>query len=89
MTFDLGKWHPELGDFETWKERKLIDFQQRYVLRDEQAYRLYTGGIALFAEGYEKPQAAGPTDHEIEEGEEDMPFCCDECLYWDAQGVKL
>ncbi len=54
--YDLGKWHPELGDYETWKKAKLEDFDKYYERTGLDECGLTTGGVLLLAEGLRRKE---------------------------------
>ena len=53
-TFDLGKWHPELGPYGDWEDRKLVDFVKNYVIIKIERVALDTGGTLLLVDGHRK-----------------------------------
>ena len=53
-TYDLGKWHPELGPYRDWEERKLAEFCKDYVVVDIDQCSLPTGGMLLLVNGHPK-----------------------------------
>ena len=49
--FDLGKWHPELGNYMEWKNRKIKEFCEHHTFDGAEAIGLATGGVLLLVKG--------------------------------------
>lgn len=53
-TFELGKWHPELGAYDDWEVEKLREFAKDHIILTVDPCSLSTGGTLLLVEGYKK-----------------------------------
>lgn len=54
LTYDLGKWFPELGPYDAWEVEKLREFAKRHVILKVDQCDTHTGGVLLLVDGYKK-----------------------------------
>lgn len=56
--YDLGKFWPEMGEYDVWRENKLIIFSRHHVIISEETYSTNSGGVGLLVRGYKKDPIA-------------------------------